>query len=139
MFKRIAVVNRCEPAVRLIQAVRGLNAEKDFGIQVSALHTAAEAGALFVRLSDEAVLIRDAGTAGNPCLDRAELERALLAGRADAAWVGWGFVAKTRCSRSWARGSASPSSARRRRPCAGSVTRCGPSWQPRRRTRSPTA
>ena len=94
MFKRIAVVNRGEPAVRLIRAVRELNAEKDFGIEVIALHTAAEAGALFVRLADEAVRIRDAGTAGNPYLDHAELARALRAGRADAAWVGWGFVAE---------------------------------------------
>ena len=94
MFTRIAIVNRGEPAVRLIRAVRELNAEHGFGIRVIALHTAAERGALFVRLADEAVRLRDAGTAGSPYLDHAELERALRVGRADAAWVGWGFVAE---------------------------------------------
>lgn len=94
MFTRIAIVNRGEPAVRLIRAVRELNAEYGFGIKVVALHTEAERGALFVRLADEAVRIRDAGTSGSPYLDHAELERALRAGQADAAWVGWGFVAE---------------------------------------------
>ncbi len=94
MFTRIAIVNRGEPAVRLIGAVRELNAEHRLGIRVIALHTEAERGALFVRLADDAVKIRDAGTLGSPYLDHAELERALLAGRADAAWVGWGFVAE---------------------------------------------
>ena len=94
MFTRIAVVNRGEPAVRLIRAVRELNAEHGFGVRVLALHTAAERGALFVRSADDAVQIRDAGTAGSPYLDHAELARALQVGRADAAWVGWGFVAE---------------------------------------------
>ena len=94
MFTRIAIVNRGEPAVRLIRAVRELNAERGLGIRVIALHTEAERGALFVRLADDAVKIRDAGTLGSPYLDHAELEGALLAGRADAAWVGWGFVAE---------------------------------------------
>ncbi len=94
MFKRIVVVNRGEPAVRLIRAVRELNAEYDYGISVIALHTAAERGALFVRSADESVVLRDAGTQGNPYLDHVELERAMLAARADAAWVGWGFVAE---------------------------------------------
>ena len=49
MFSRIAVVNRGEPAVRLIRAVRELNAEYGYGIRVIALHTEAERRALFVR------------------------------------------------------------------------------------------
>ena len=40
MFSRIAVINRGEPAVRLIRAVRELNAEFGYGIKVIALHTA---------------------------------------------------------------------------------------------------
>ncbi|MEP6979771.1 MAG: biotin carboxylase N-terminal domain-containing protein, partial [Nakamurella sp.] len=94
MFSRIAVVNRGEPAVRLIKAVRELNAERGTDIKVIALHTESERGALFVRAADEGVLLRDVGTAGIPYLDHAELERALKASGADAVWVGWGFVAE---------------------------------------------
>ena len=94
MFSRIAVINRGEPAVRLIRAVRELNSEFGYGIKVIALHTAAERGALFVRLADEGVLLRDKGDLGSPYLDHAELERAMIAGKVDACWPGWGFVSE---------------------------------------------
>jgi acetyl/propionyl-CoA carboxylase alpha subunit len=93
VFRRIAVVNRGEPAIRLTRAVRELNAEHGSGMRVIALHTEAERRATFVRAADEAVLLRETGT-GSPYLDHAELARALRAARADAAWVGWGFVAE---------------------------------------------
>jgi acetyl/propionyl-CoA carboxylase alpha subunit/acetyl-CoA carboxylase carboxyltransferase component len=94
MFTRVAVVNRGEPAMRLIRAVRELNEEHGYGIKVIALHTQAERRALFVRAADEAVCLRDVTTAGGAYLDHAELERGLRASRADAVWVGWGFVAE---------------------------------------------
>ena len=90
--KRIAVVNRGEAAVRLIRAVRELNAEYGCGITTIALHTDAERRAMFVRQADEAVMLRR--TSGIAYLDHAELERALLESKADAVWVGWGFVAE---------------------------------------------
>ena len=93
MFSRIAVVNRGEPAMRLTRAVRELNAEHGYGIRVIALHTESERRASFVRAADEAVVLRETG-AGNPYLDHEELGRALRESRADAAWVGWGFVAE---------------------------------------------
>jgi acetyl/propionyl-CoA carboxylase alpha subunit/acetyl-CoA carboxylase carboxyltransferase component len=93
VFKRIAVVNRGEPAMRLTRAVRELNAEHGPDIRVIALHTEAERRATFVRAADEAVLLRETGS-GSPYLDHEELGRALTAARADAAWVGWGFVAE---------------------------------------------
>ncbi|TFV80233.1 ATP-grasp domain-containing protein, partial [Blastococcus sp. CT_GayMR20] len=93
MFERIAVVNRGEPAMRLIRAVRELNEEHDHGIRVIALHTEDERHATFVRAADEGVVLRDTGT-GIPYLDHEELGRALRESRADAAWVGWGFVAE---------------------------------------------
>ena len=93
MFERIAVVNRGEPAMRLIRAVRELNAEHGTATRVIALHTEAERRALFVRAADDAVLLRATGP-GSPYLDHDELERALRTSRADAAWVGWGFVAE---------------------------------------------
>ncbi|MDJ0362798.1 biotin carboxylase N-terminal domain-containing protein [Rhodococcus sp. H29-C3] len=92
-FKRIAVVNRGEAAVRLIRAVNELNAEYGYGIRTVALHTEAERRAMFVRQADEAVTLRKPEV-GSAYLDHAELERALLESRADAVWVGWGFVAE---------------------------------------------
>src|SRR3954447_18088958 len=79
--------------MRLIRAVRELNAEHDYGIRVIALHTEAERRATFVRAADEAVVLRETG-AGTPYLDHKEPARALRAAGADAAWVGWGFVAE---------------------------------------------
>ena len=93
MFRRLAVVNRGEPALRLIRAVRELNDEHGHGIRVIAMHTEAERRATFVRAADEAVVLRRSGDV-NPYLDHAELGRALGECRADAAWVGWGFVAE---------------------------------------------
>ncbi|MGV9715363.1 ATP-binding protein [Rhodococcus sp. GA1] len=94
MFKRIAVVNRGEAAVRLIRAVRELNSEHGYDIKTIALHTDAERRAMFVRQADEGVTLRPSTTAATPYLDHAELERALLEAKADAVWVGWGFVAE---------------------------------------------
>src|SRR4051812_31325116 len=79
--------------MRLIRAVRELNAEHGWRARVVALHTEAERRASFVRAADEAVQLRETG-AGSPYLDHEELARALRAARADAAWVGWGFVAE---------------------------------------------
>src|SRR5712671_5667579 len=94
-FERVAVVNRGEPAMRLINAVREWNAEGRPALRVIAVYTAADRRATFVREADEAVLIGPADPgdafAGSPYLDYAELERALRACRADAVWPGWGF------------------------------------------------
>src|SRR4051794_24122722 len=79
--------------MRLTRAVRELNEEYGYGTRVIALHTEAERRATFVRAADEAVLLRETGS-GNPYLDHDELARALRVSRADAAWVGWGFVAE---------------------------------------------
>jgi acetyl/propionyl-CoA carboxylase alpha subunit len=87
-LRRIAIVNRGEAAMRLINAVRELCVERNEDIRTIALYTATERTAMFVREADEAVLLE--GT----YLDLGALERALLAARADAAWVGWGFVAE---------------------------------------------
>ncbi len=101
-FGRVAVVNRGEPAMRLINAVREWNAEGRPALLVIAVYTAADRHATFVREADEAVLIGpdpnsdvgDAGFSASPYLDYAELERALRECRADAVWPGWGFVSE---------------------------------------------
>jgi len=91
MFERIAIVNRGEPARRLIHAAHEVGEEIGRQVRTIALHTQAERRATFVREADEAVLI---GGPTNPYLNHEELERALVESRADAAWVGWGFVAE---------------------------------------------
>ncbi len=101
-FRRLAVVNRGEPAMRLIHAVRELNEEQraDDPIRVIALYTEPERSAMFVRHADEAyslgptVRVDADGRRTGAYLDYANLERALRAVRADAVWPGWGFVAE---------------------------------------------
>jgi acetyl/propionyl-CoA carboxylase alpha subunit/acetyl-CoA carboxylase carboxyltransferase component len=91
VFSRIAVVNRGEAAMRLVHAVRDLKAAGQDLVTV-ALYTDAERQAMFVREADEAYGLGPASA--RPYLDLKVLERALVETRADAVWVGWGFVAE---------------------------------------------
>src|SRR5215468_8276719 len=92
VFRRVAIVNRGEAAMRLIHAVRELAAQTATPIETVALHTDVERAATFVR---EADIAYDLGPASaRPYLDLKVLERALVETGADAAWVGWGFVAE---------------------------------------------
>ncbi len=92
MFRRIAIVNRGEAAMRLIRAVRDLSAQTGTAIETVALYTDADRGATFVREADRTVYLGAA--ADRPYLDLAVLESALAESGADAAWPGWGFVAE---------------------------------------------
>ncbi len=86
--------------MRLVHAVRELNEQGDEPIRLIALYTEVDRQALFVRSADEAYCIGPATfTAGDGSrqagyLDYEALERALRETRAEAAWVGWGFVAE---------------------------------------------
>jgi acetyl/propionyl-CoA carboxylase alpha subunit/acetyl-CoA carboxylase carboxyltransferase component len=91
VFSRIAVVNRGEAAVRLIHAVKDMCAAGEDLVTI-ALYTDAERLAMFVREADEAYPLGPASA--RPYLDLKVLERALVETRADAVWVGWGFVAE---------------------------------------------
>ncbi|MBR8743053.1 carboxyl transferase domain-containing protein [Nocardiopsis sp. MG754419] len=92
MFSRVAIVNRGEAAMRLIHAARDIAAESGTPIETVALHTDVDRTAAFVR---EADLAYDLGpAAARPYLNMEVLERALVESGADAAWVGWGFVAE---------------------------------------------
>ena len=99
-FKRLAIVNRGEAAMRAINAIRELNEELDEPITAIALYTEQERHALFVRQSDEhhclgpAMIEGEDGKSSSAYLDYERLERALRETEADAAWVGWGFVAE---------------------------------------------
>ena len=78
--------------MRLIHAVRDLAAQTGTPIETVALYTDVDRTATFVR---EADLAYDLGPASaRPYLDHAKLEQALVESGADAAWVGWGFVAE---------------------------------------------
>ncbi len=92
MIKRIAIVNRGEAAMRLIHAVRELNAQGGEQIETVALYTDGERSAMFVREADSSYALGPA--VDRPYLDLAVLERALTQTGSDAAWVGWGFVAE---------------------------------------------
>jgi acetyl/propionyl-CoA carboxylase alpha subunit/acetyl-CoA carboxylase carboxyltransferase component len=100
-FRRIAIVNRGEPAMRLIHAVREYNAEHGAQLSTIALFTEPDRHAMFVREADEAYDLGSAlfvdpkdGERKVRYLDYATLERALVDTRAEAVWVGWGFVSE---------------------------------------------
>jgi acetyl/propionyl-CoA carboxylase alpha subunit/acetyl-CoA carboxylase carboxyltransferase component len=104
-FHRVAIINRGEAAMRLIHAVRELNREAGYrdgaALRTIALFTEPDRRAMFVREADESIDLGSAtfvdprdGERKSRYLDYAALEQALAATRADAAWVGWGFVAE---------------------------------------------
>ncbi len=99
-FQRLAIVNRGESAMRLIRAVKEVNAEGRMQLTTIALYTEEERRALFVREADEGYCIGSAtytdaqGNRKNRYLDYAALEAALKESRAEAVWLGWGFVSE---------------------------------------------
>ena len=100
-FKRVAIVNRGEAAMRLIRAVRELNEERGLGLETVALYTAPDRRAMFVRQADDGYNLGPAtfvdradGGRKSTYLNYHALETALRETQADAAWVGWGFVAE---------------------------------------------
>jgi acetyl/propionyl-CoA carboxylase alpha subunit/acetyl-CoA carboxylase carboxyltransferase component len=100
-IRRIAIVNRGEPAMRFIHAVREFNQEHGTALCTIALFTDPDRHAMFVREADEAVSLGAAHVIDpatnqprSSYVDYAILQRALTAARADAVWVGWGFVAE---------------------------------------------
>lgn len=100
-FQRVAIVNRGEAAMRFIHAVREFNQEHDTALRTIALFTEPDRHAMFVREADEAVCLGAAQVLDPNTLqpkssyvDYGRLGRALTAARAEAVWVGWGFVAE---------------------------------------------
>jgi acetyl/propionyl-CoA carboxylase alpha subunit len=100
-FRRIAVVNRGEAAMRLLHAVRELNQQHRADFRTIALYTDPDRASLFVREADESICLGAAtfvdpkdGQTKSSYLDYGGLQHALRAARAEAAWVGWGFVAE---------------------------------------------
>ncbi len=100
-FHTLGIVNRGEPAMRLLTAVAELNRELVDPIRTVALYTDPDATAWFVQEADEAVCLGPAtyldpgdGHRKARYLDEAAVVRALSDAGCDAVWVGWGFVSE---------------------------------------------
>ncbi len=100
-FQRVAIVNRGEAAMRFIHAARDFNQEHGTSLRTIALFTDPDRHSMFVREADEAVCLGPAQVVEpntqhlkSSYVDYRGLERALAVARADAVWVGWGFVAE---------------------------------------------
>ena len=100
-FQRVAIVNRGEAAMRFIHAAREFNQEHGTSLCTIALFTEPDRHAMFVREADEAVCLGPAQVLDpntqqpkSSYVDYGRIERALLAARTEAVWVGWGFVAE---------------------------------------------
>jgi acetyl/propionyl-CoA carboxylase alpha subunit/acetyl-CoA carboxylase carboxyltransferase component len=100
-FRRIVIVNRAEPALRLVRAVRDFNRQYGTSLETVALYAAPDRGALYVREADAAVDLGDGplvederGRRHVVYLDASRLERGLAEADADAVWAGWGFVSE---------------------------------------------
>jgi acetyl/propionyl-CoA carboxylase alpha subunit/acetyl-CoA carboxylase carboxyltransferase component len=101
-FKRIAIINRGEPAIRFIRAVRQFNREQQSQLKTIVFYTFPDRHARFIREADEAVDIGEAsyfdagaGQRKPAYMDHERVTRALAECRADAVWVGWGFVSES--------------------------------------------
>jgi acetyl/propionyl-CoA carboxylase alpha subunit/acetyl-CoA carboxylase carboxyltransferase component len=100
-FQRVAIVNRGEAAMRFIHATRDFNQEQGTSLRTIALFTEPDRHSMFVREADEAVCLGPAQIADpntqlltSSYVDYHQIEHALAIARADAVWVGWGFVAE---------------------------------------------
>ncbi len=87
--------------MRLLHAVRELNQEHGWKLQTIALYTDPDRRSMFVREADDRYHLGEATYIDSrdqqrksSYLDYEGLKRALVETRADAAWVGWGFVAE---------------------------------------------
>ena len=101
-IRRLAILNRGEPAMRALDAVAELNRDGS-GSQITSIvvYTDPDAQSWFVRTADEAICLGPAlsvdpidGNRRSAYLDEERVVAALLAARVDAVWVGWGFVAE---------------------------------------------
>jgi acetyl/propionyl-CoA carboxylase alpha subunit/acetyl-CoA carboxylase carboxyltransferase component len=100
-FERVAIINRSEAAMRLMNAVHDLQHESGVNLRTIAFYTEPDRSSMFVRQADESICLGTAtfvdprdGQRKSKYLDYHALRRALVESRADAAWVGWGFVAE---------------------------------------------
>src|SRR6266545_2088443 len=101
-IRRLAIVNRGEPAMRALAAVAELNEAGDAPpISTIVVHTDPDAQAWYVREADEGLSLGPAtyvdpadGHRKSRYLDEPAVIEALRRAEVDAVWVGWGFLAE---------------------------------------------
>jgi acetyl/propionyl-CoA carboxylase alpha subunit len=96
-INRLAVVNRGEPALRLLHAVRAYNRASGTAIETVVLLTRADADSVVAHEADRVAFlpIPEGRSAAAAYLDAAAVMRTIRELRADAVWVGWGFLAES--------------------------------------------
>ena len=87
MFKKILIANRGEIALRVIRAC------KELGIKSVAVHSVADAAAMYVKMADESVCIGPA-PASESYLNKAAVISAAVITNADAVHPGYGFLSE---------------------------------------------
>lgn len=99
-IRKIAILNRGEPAVRFCRALADYNVERGTELRSVAMYTTADAGTPFTILADEAHHLGSAlveGPEGGLVSAYLDFDRVLAALRTtgcDAVWPGWGFIAE---------------------------------------------
>jgi acetyl/propionyl-CoA carboxylase alpha subunit/acetyl-CoA carboxylase carboxyltransferase component len=98
-FQRVGVVNRGEPALRFIRALREYNLECGVDLEVVAFYTDGDKNAPFVRQADRAIAIgppmrNNATGTTNAYCDHDWMIDHLVRSGCDAVWPGWGFVSE---------------------------------------------
>jgi acetyl/propionyl-CoA carboxylase alpha subunit/acetyl-CoA carboxylase carboxyltransferase component len=99
-FRRVAVVNRGEAAVRFMRAAHTWQRARREPLEAVALYTHEDADAPFVRMANVAICIGDAlvpgadGKMRSAYLDIDRILDLVQGAGADAVWPGWGFVAE---------------------------------------------
>jgi acetyl/propionyl-CoA carboxylase alpha subunit/acetyl-CoA carboxylase carboxyltransferase component len=99
-FRRVAVLNRGEAAVRFLRTFRAWRRNRDLDIEVVAFATDPDRHAPFVRLADSvcalgpALVTRPDGRVLSAYCDQPAVMAALAAAGCDAVWPGWGFVSE---------------------------------------------
>ncbi|MFT7580501.1 MAG: acetyl/propionyl-CoA carboxylase alpha subunit, partial [Myxococcota bacterium] len=99
-LRRIAIVNRGEPAIRFLRALRDYNLEHGTKLEAVALYTDPDEDSPFVRLADDTVHLGPAmrpsadGSMVSAYVHHEALLAALQRSRCDAVWPGWGFVSE---------------------------------------------
>jgi acetyl/propionyl-CoA carboxylase alpha subunit/acetyl-CoA carboxylase carboxyltransferase component len=99
-FRRVAVVNRGEAAVRFLRAARAWSKRRREPLEVVALYTLPDRDAVFVREADDAALLGEAmvptpgGAPRSAYLDIPRVLRLVVGHNCDAVWPGWGFASE---------------------------------------------